>query len=97
MTNLIIVTVALVAGLAIGGGVVLMWINQRKIPLDPYTDRYKIDDDDLVGNDKNPIGILDHEFANPLHICEITMEDFDQNERVQTAQWVADALNRHRG
>ena len=96
MTVLLTHGIALIAGLTIGGGIVMMWINQRKIPLDPYTDRYKIDEDDLAG-DGRPIGILDHEFANPVRICEITMEDYDQNERVKAAKWVEDALNRHRG
>lgn len=96
MTNLIIVSVALVAGLVIGGGVVLMWINQRKIPLDKWTERFKIDKDDLVGDGKS-IGILDCNFGRPVQICQITMKDYDQNERVSTAQWVEDALNRHRG
>ena len=94
MTNLIIIGVSLVAGLVIGGGIVLMWINQRKIPLDPYTDRYRINENDLAYG--TTIGILDAECAN-VEICQVTMLEYEKDERVRTAQWVQDALNRHRG
>jgi len=37
MTNLIMIAIPFIAGIAIGGGLVMMFINQRKIPLDQWT------------------------------------------------------------
>jgi hypothetical protein len=93
---MIIIGVAFIAGLTIGGGCVMMFINQRKIPLDKWTESFKVNKDDLASGEKLPIRIVDTEYGDNV-ICEVTMLEYDQNERVNTAQWVEDALNRHRG
>ena len=98
MTNLIIIGISFFAGLAIGGGTVMMWINQRKIPLDKWTDSFRINEDDLASGEtcKVPIRIMDVEHGDNA-ICEVTMIEHDQHERAATARWVEEALNRHRG
>lgn len=98
MTNLILIAVPFIGGLAIGGGGVMMWINQRKIPLDKWTESFHVSEDDLVGQDDNPrpIAILDTEYGNAM-VCQVMQLDQEPNERVQQARWIENALNRHRG
>ncbi len=97
MTIVFAVGIAFIAGLTIGGGAVMIWINQRKIPLDKWTNRFKINGNDLLApSSAAPIGILDAE-CDDVEVCQITLWDSTDNERVGTAQWVAAALNRHRG
>ncbi len=98
MTNLIMIGISFVAGLAIGGGAVMMWINQRKIPLDKWTEKYKVNEDDLAAGDRHvPIGILDTDCVPPYQVCQVTMFSEEQHERVGFSQWVEEALNSHRG
>tara|TARA_Y100000034_G_C6833749_1_gene376595 strand:- start:532 stop:840 length:309 start_codon:yes stop_codon:yes gene_type:complete len=98
MTALLFVLVPLVAGIAIGAGTMLVFINQRKVPLDQWTDRFKIDADDLAhGDNATPIGIVDDGFQTPSRFAEVTMFKHDQHERVAIAQHVVAALNCHRG
>lgn len=98
MTNLIMIGISFVAGLAIGGGAVMMWINQRKVPLDKWTDRYKVNADALANADTRvPIGILDTACDPPFQVCQVTMFTEEQHERVGFSQWVEEALNSYRG
>ena len=98
MTNLIMVGISFVAGFAIGSGAVMMWINQHKIPLDKWTERFEVDEQDLAAVDgQTPIGIIDTVCSPPIQVCQVTMFSEDQRERAGFSRWVEDALNSHRG
>ena len=97
MTTLVMMGISFVAGLTIGGGAVMMSINQRKIPLDKWTNRFKVNADALSTADTQvPIGILDTACDPPYQVCQITMFSEEQGERSGFAHWVEEALNGHR-
>ena len=95
MTNLLIVGIPFIAGIAIGAGFMLIAVNKRLIRLDPVRDQFTLDEQDLKDGDNSiKIGITDRWFGG--RVAEVTLLKEDQNERVGLARWMVDALNHYK-
>lgn len=94
MTYLLLMGIPFVAGLAFGAGGMMIALNQRKIKLDPVTNRFALDADDLSSGDNSiPIGIVDQAYHQPQRFAEVGMLKQDQHDRILVANHVVNALN----